>query len=57
MKFFNVNLVCFVLIIGLLSGISTDASAKRKKLLKKKNDTTLVIPKPKENKDLSLIHI
>ena len=51
MKFFNVNLVCFVLIIGLLSGISTDASAKRKKLLKKKNDTTLVIPKPKENKD------
>ena len=51
MKFFNVNLVCFVLIIGLLSGISTDASAKRKKLLKKKNDTTLVIPKPKENND------
>ena len=51
MKFFNVNLICFVLIIGILSGISTDVSAKRKKLLKKKNDTTLVIPKPKENKD------
>lgn len=51
MRFFNVNLISFVLIIGILSGLATDASAKRKKLLKKKGDTTLVVPKPKENKD------
>lgn len=51
MRFFNVNLISFVLIIGILSGLATDASAKRKKLLKKKEDTTLVVPKPKENKD------
>lgn len=51
MRLFNVNLICFLLTIGILSGISTEAMAKRKKLLRKKSDTTLVVPKPKENKD------
>lgn len=51
MKTFNVSLICFALIFGFLTGFSTDASAKRKKSSKKKNDTTLVVPKPKENKD------